>query len=113
MPFISFTTNHKLTLKQENTIKEETGKLISLLPGKSEKSLMLHMKDDQIMYFKGEEVLCMMISVNIYHTINSEHKKTFVEALCKMIHETTKIEIENIYVRFDEYPEWGMNGTLI
>lgn len=55
MPYISFKTNHKLTLRQENTIKSKSGELISLIPGKTEKALMIHMEDDQIMYFKGEE----------------------------------------------------------
>ena len=50
MPYISFKTNHKLTLRQENMIKEKSGELISLIPGKSEKALMIHMEDDQIMY---------------------------------------------------------------
>lgn len=53
MPYISFKTNHKLTLRQENTIKSKSGELISLIPGKTEKALMIHMEDDQIMYFKG------------------------------------------------------------
>ena len=59
MPYISFKTNHKLTLRQENTIKSKSGELISLIPGKTEKALMIHMEDDQIMYFKGEETPCM------------------------------------------------------
>ena len=28
MPYISFKTNHKLTLRQENTIKSKAGELI-------------------------------------------------------------------------------------
>ena len=38
MPYISFKTNHKLTLRQENTIKSKSGELISLIPGKTEKA---------------------------------------------------------------------------
>ena len=44
MPYISFKTNHKLTLRQENTIKSKSGELISLIPGKTEKALMIHME---------------------------------------------------------------------
>lgn len=69
MPYISLKTNHKLTLRQENIIKSKTGELISLIPGKFEKSLM--------------------------------------------IHETTKIEADNIYVIFHEFDHWGLNQTLI
>ena len=91
MPYISFKTNHKLTLRQENMIKEKSGELISLIPGKSEKALMIHMEDDQIMYFKGEELTCMMIEINLYRNAEFEDKKKLTEAMIQMIHETTKI----------------------
>lgn len=113
MPYISFKTNHKLTLRQENIIKSKTGELISLIPGKSEKSLMIHMEDDQIMYFKGEELTCMMIEINLYKSAEFEDKKRLTEAMIQMIHETTKIEADNIYVIFHEFDHWGLNQTLI
>ena len=112
MPYISFKTNHKLTLRQENTIKSKSGELISLIPGKTEKALMIHMEDDQIMYFKGEETPCMMIEINLYKSAEFNDKK-LTEAMIQMIHETTKIEADNIYVIFHEFDHWGLNQTLI
>ena len=113
MPYISFKTNHKLTLRQENTIKSKSGELISLIPGKTEKALMIHMEDDQIMYFKGEETPCMMIEINLYKSEEFDDKKKLTEAMIQMIHETTKIEADNIYVIFHEFDHWGLNQTLI
>ena len=111
MPYISFKTNHKLTLRQENTIKSKSGELISLIPGKTEKALMIHMEDDQIMYF--EETPCMMIEINLYKSAEFDDKKKLTEAMIQMIHETTKIEADNIYVIFHEFDHWGLNQTLI
>ena len=113
MPYISLKTNHKLTLRQENTIKSKSGELISLIPGKTEKALMIHMEDDQIMYFKGEETPCMMIEINLYKSAKFDDKKKLTEAMIQMIHETTKIEADNIYVIFHEFDHWGLNQTLI
>lgn len=113
MPYISFKTNHNLTLRQENTIKSKSGELISLIPGKTEKALMIHMEDDQIMYFKGEETPCMMIEINLYKSAEFDDKKKLTEAMIQMIHETTKIEADNIYVIFHEFDHWGLNQTLI
>ena len=112
MPFISFTTNHKLTLRQENEIAKRTGELITILPGKKEETLMLHLEDNQIMYFRGDDIPCMMIAVKLYNTIDFDAKKKFTEELVKMIKETTNIEINDVYVSFDEYPNWGKQGTL-
>ena len=113
MPYISFKTNHKLTLRQENTIKSKSGELISLIPGKTEKALMIHMEDDRIMYFKGEETPCMMIEINLYKSAEFDDKKKLTAAMIQMIHETTKIEADNIYVIFHEFDHWGLNQTLI
>ena len=113
MPFISFTTNHKLTLRQENEITKRTGELISILPGKKEENLMLHLEDNQIMYFRGEDIPCMMIAVKLYNKVDLNAKKEFTEKLVVMIKETTNIDVDDIYVSFDEYPNGGKQGTLI
>ena len=93
MPFISFTTNHKLTLRQENEIAKRTGELITILPGKKEENLMLHLEDNQIMYFRGDDIPCMMIAVKLYNTIDFDAKKKFTEELVKMIKETTNMKL--------------------
>ena len=69
MPFISFTTNQKFSLRQENEIVKRTGELITILPGKKEENLMLHIEDNQILYFRGTDVPCMMIEVKLYKNI--------------------------------------------
>ena len=102
----------KLTLRQENEIAKRTGELITILPGKKEENLMLHLEDNQIMYFRGDDIPCMMIAVKLYNTIDFDAKKKFTEELVKMIKETTNIEINDVYVSFDEYPNWGKQGTL-
>lgn len=55
MPFISFTTNQKFSLRQENEIVKRTGELITILPGKKEENLMLHIEDPSL------EVLTMKV----------------------------------------------------
>ena len=113
MPFISFTTNHKLTLRQENEIAKRTGELITILPGKKEENLMLHIEDNQILYFRGTDVPCMMIEVKLYKNIEFEAKKKFTEELVNIINDIAAIEVKDIYVSFDEYQNWGKQGTLI
>ena len=69
MPFISFTTNHKLTLRQENEIAKRTGELITILPGKKEENLNLYFQrlilDDKLPYTLGGGIgqsrICMFL----------------------------------------------------
>ena len=40
----------------------------------------------------------MMIEINLYKSAEFDDKKKLTEAMIQMIHETTKIEADNIYV---------------
>lgn len=113
MPFISFTTTKTLTLHQEVSLKKITGELISLLPNKSEKSLMIHIEDNQVMYFRGEELECMKIEVQLYRHIDLQYKKEFVKKLMKEVENITHIPVSQQYLTIEEYDHWGMNGELI
>ena len=55
----------------------------------------------------------MMIEVKLYKNIEFEAKKKFTEELVTMINNITAIETKDIYVSFDEYPNWGKQGTLV
>ena len=54
----------------------------------------------------------MMIAIKLYKSIDFEAKKKFTEELIKMIKDTTNIDPKDIYVSFDEYQNWGKQGTL-
>lgn len=112
MPFISIKTNHQLTLRQENEITAQLGKLITILPNKKEENLMINLIDDQIMYFKGQDIPCVMVEVQLYKTIDFKYKKEFTEKVMEMIKETTNIESSNVYLNFLEYENWGKQGSL-
>lgn len=113
MPFIRLTTNRKLTLQQEVSLKEELGNLITIIPNKKEETLMIHMEDNQIMYFKGDGQSCMMMSISLYKTAPLEAKQRFVHEVTKMIERVANIPIEKQYISFQEYPNWGKNGDLL
>ena len=52
-------------------------------------------------------------AVSYTHLAEFDDKKKLTEAMIQMIHETTKIEADNIYVIFHEFDHWGLNQTLI
>lgn len=113
MPFIRYTTTKTLTLNQEKAIKEVTGKLISILPNKLEENLMIHIEDNQLMYFKGKDIDCMKIQVQLFHTIDLQSKQKFVKELCKEIENITHVPLSQQYLSIEEYENWGKNGELV
>ena len=113
MPYISLKTTKVLTLQQELDLKKMLGKTITLLPGKTEDYLMVHIEDNQLIYFRGEEVDCMMIDCKVYGHPDLKSKQVFVKELMSEIENITKIPVDNQYLTFEEKDEWGMNGELI
>lgn len=113
MPYISFKTTKVLTLQQELDLKRMVGEVITLLPGKTENYLMVHIEDNQLIYFKGQEVDSMMIDCKVYGHPSLESKQHFVKELLKETEKITKVPVANIYLTFEEKEEWGMNGELI
>lgn len=113
MPYISFKTTKILTLQQELDLKKMVGQLITLLPEKTEDYLMVHIEDNQLIYFRGQEIDCMMIECKVYGHLDAASKHNFVSELMKETERITKVPIMNQYLTFDEKNEWGMNGELL
>ena len=63
MPYLALRTNKTLTLSQEVELKTTVGKLITMFPGESVDTFMIHIEDNQLIYFKGQEANCMMITL--------------------------------------------------
>lgn len=113
MPYIKFTTTKTLTLKQEKDLTKITGQLITILPNKKEENLMIHIEDNQLMYFKGKEMDCMKIECQLFHQMELKYKQEFVKQLTKNIEEITKIPVTQQYMTIEEYDNWGKNGELM
>lgn len=112
MPFVSYTTTKTLTLQQEVSLKKVTGELISILPSKKEENLMVHIEDNQVMYFRGQEIDCMKIGVQLFHHTDLSYKQEFVKKLMKEVENITGISVDQQYLSIDEYDQWGKNGEL-
>lgn len=113
MPFIRVTTNRKLTLHQEIKIKEELGRLITILPNKKEENLMVHIEDNQIMYFRGEDKKCLMMTVSLYKQSPLEAKQKFAGEVLTMLEEVTGVDKNDQYLSFSEFENWGKQGQLV
>ena len=55
MPYIGVSTSKKLSDAQKDALKSALGEKISVIPGKTEKALMVDIADGHTMYFAGEK----------------------------------------------------------
>ena len=75
MPYLALRTNKTLTLSQEVELKTTVGKLITVFPGESVDTFMIHIEDNQLIYFKGQEANCMMITLYLKGHYTDEQKE--------------------------------------
>ncbi len=113
MPFISMNTNAAMSKETILEMKRETGRILALIPGKDESQLMLQINESQNMFFKGEEVPCMMVQVNCYGHAEKEELEPFVRELTAAIEKIAGVPKTNVYLTIDGYDHWGASGHYI
>jgi hypothetical protein len=55
MPYIAINTSVKLSAAQKEKIKAELGRLITIIPTKTEVGLLIDLSDSRIIYKAGKE----------------------------------------------------------
>lgn len=101
----------ELTKEKETALKEKLGKAVSLLPGKSESWLMLHLEDNCRMYFRGErEEPMAFVEVKVYGGANREAFEALTAELTRILNQELSIAPDHIYVTYEACGHWGWNG---
>lgn len=112
MPFINTKTNVKISKEKETILKERLGKAIEIIPGKSENWLMLNFEDNNKMYFRGDDSNNIaFIEVKIYGASTSDTYDKLTNAISTIIGEELDINLDHIYVKYEECEYWGWNGN--
>lgn len=111
MPYIKATTSLALTEEKKRELKEDFGKLIEIIPGKTEKWLMVAVDDGVYTAFAGEDASpAAMIEVDLLGAASTEVYASLTEAICKKVAERLGIDGTRIYVKYKEFAVWGWNG---
>ena len=111
MPYINMKTSAKLDTGVTLELKKAFGEAISLIPGKTERWLMINIEGGCDMAFAGDfETDCAMLEVEIFGTAKNEAYDALTKALCALVSEKTSIPSDRIYVKYCEVGHWGMGG---
>ena len=112
MPFISVTTSKKLDQSQREALCAGLGKDISIIPGKSQANLMIDIFDGRFMCFSGEAKPCAYLAVHLYGPAPLEKKAEFTAALFGLMQEVCGLSPDDVYISYQEYPNWGSRGIF-
>ena len=113
MPFIDSKITLKISEEKKEKIKSELGKIISVIPGKSESWLMVGINDDYRLYFKGEKKeKAAFVEVKIYGSADKSAKDKVTSLICSLYEKELDIPKDSVYITFQEIGDWGWNGGL-
>jgi hypothetical protein len=108
---MSITTSKALSTAQKDAVKSQAGKLMPLIPGKSEGVLMISIDDGKYMAFRGVVCDCAHVVVKLYKPSPLEAKREFTEAFLAALEDATGIAPGDVFLTFEEYENWGSGGT--
>jgi hypothetical protein len=110
MPYLSVIIGQKLEAAQKEKLKTEFGRLITIIPGKTEPDLILHIQDTTSLCMGGTQVPCAYIDLRVYTKTTEEAKKRFTHETFALITREFGIPPERQYLSVGEYENWGYSG---
>lgn len=114
MPYINVSVTNNLDYAQEETLKKGFADIIGLLPGKTERVLMIGIESGKTMFFGGERrESCAYVDVRLYGSCAVPAKTAFTEAVFALFQRELNIAQEEMFVSLLEYDNWGKGGTLL
>ena len=111
MPYIAINVTEKLSDTQKEKIKAEFGRLIMLIPTKTEARTLVDFSDCRTMYKDGRLIAGAFIELRLWHASEFENKKQFTEQTFTMLARELGLAPENIYLNIAEFEHWGADGT--
>jgi len=112
MPYVAINAGLKISDAQKEKIKTELGRLISIIPTKSEAGLLVDFADSKTTYKAGVGVPCAFIDVRIFRKAEFEPKKKFTEEVFELITRELGIKKEHMCLSITENECWGFAGSF-
>jgi phenylpyruvate tautomerase PptA (4-oxalocrotonate tautomerase family) len=113
MPYINVNVSVELDQAKKDAVKAELGRLIDILPGKSESVLMIELNGSKTMYFRGEQKPpCAFVEVRLYKESPMDAKKEFTAKVFEMLERLLGLKPEDVFLNILEMQNWGVGGSL-
>ncbi len=112
MPYIDVKTSAALTEEKCEAIKSELGRAISVIPGKSERWLMVGITPECRLWFAGDASSdCAMVKVAVFGSLSDGAADKMTAEVTKILSREAGIAPDKIYVSYSEHSMWGWSGS--
>lgn len=114
MPHISVNLSMTISEEQEREMVSRLGEIITAIPGKNEKGLMVSINDGDKLYRGGEPMeKGAYVETKIFKDCPREAKREYCARTIAMLEEVLGIPTGHIYVTFFEVFDWAAGGRLM
>lgn len=111
MPYINAAVSVPLSPEKEEALKAGLGEAITLIPGKTEKWLMVGLEGGRRLYFAGDGTKpAAFVEVMILGRSDKQSYTRVTAAICDLLGRELGIPADRVYVKYDESEHWGWNG---
>lgn len=111
MPYISTKVSLPISKEAEAELSKKYGEIITLIPGKTERWLMLSFEDNARLWFAGKnDAPIAYVELKLLGTTTDAVYDKLTAAICEALSESLGISPENIYVKYEEADRWGWNN---
>ena len=98
--------------EQELQIKSRLGRAISLIPGKSEESLMVGFEDSHHLYLRGDgSQPTAYLEVSVFGNESHYGYDALTAEITRIYNDVLGIASDHIYIRYDDIRIWGASGV--
>ncbi len=113
MPYININLSKRLDEADFEKIKTALGEAITILPGKSERVLMIDIEDGKRIYFGGiKKASAAYVDVKIYGSCDFYLKAQFTEAVFEILNKYAGVPADDAFISISEHDTWGLGGRL-
>jgi phenylpyruvate tautomerase PptA (4-oxalocrotonate tautomerase family) len=111
MPFIISRVNIPFSDEQETALKTGLGQAISLVPGKSEASLMLGFEGSYHLYLNGDNSQPLAyITVAVFSNHGHRGYEQLSAAISQLFHRVLDIDPRRIFINYEDIAAWSVAG---
>lgn len=112
MPYCEILTSCKVSAQTQRLLDKEFGRIIELIPGKSERWVMTHTEDEAKMCFAGDsEAPCAMITVKTFGALTELQYDMLTKEFCSGVSKLLGVPADRIYVVYQPIENWGWHGA--
>ena len=110
MPFINLKTTEAISREAEDRLVADFGRLIEILPGKSDEWLMSELSGERRLFFRGEYAPAASLEISVFGKCRPEDYNRLTAAVSESVSRELSIRPDRIYVKYTECEHWGYDG---